>query len=461
MYVIVDIETTGAYAAANGITEISIQVFDGVKVVERFDSLINPIHHIPSYIQSMTGITNEMVADAPMFDEVAERIFNILDGKVFVAHNVNFDYSFLKSQLFFAGYELNSKKLCTIRLARKIIPGYPSYSLGNICDQLKIEHKNKHRAGGDTDATVLLFQYLLSKDAYGFIDASLKKMSKEQMLPPNVPKEDFDKLPTQPGVYYFHDVKGKVIYVGKAKNIKSRVNSHFSNNSVGQKKQNFLRYIHHISYEICATEMMAAIQESIEIKKLWPKYNASQKKHEDNYGLVDFMDQNGYLRLVIEKMNKSSRPFYTFHHIDNGKSFLRKLVADFKLCEKMCFVDNPLLNKVPHELICEGSCTKKELPEQYNRKVENALLTVKQQPSFAIIDKGIVEDEKSVILVENGRFYGMGYLPMDYKMRDLDMIKSSIRPMPENSYISHLLFDFAKKFPKKILHFSNTLIPHF
>ena len=214
MYVIVDIETTGAYAAANGITEISIQVFDGVKVVERFDSLINPIHHIPSYIQSMTGITNEMVADAPMFDEVAERIFNILDGKVFVAHNVNFDYSFLKSQLFFAGYELNSKKLCTIRLARKIIPGYPSYSLGNICDQLKIEHKNKHRAGGDTDATVLLFQYLLSKDAYGFIDASLKKMSKEQMLPPNVPKEDFDKLPTQPGVYYFHDVKGKVIREG-------------------------------------------------------------------------------------------------------------------------------------------------------------------------------------------------------------------------------------------------------
>ena len=177
--------------------------------------------------------------------------------------------------------------------------------------------------------------------------------------------------------------------------------------------------------------------------------------------MIDFIDQNGYVRLVIEKITKSVLPYYTFHHIDNGKAFLRKLVQEFKLCEKMCFVDHPLLNKKPHETICEGSCTKKESPQEYNRKVETAILTVKQQPSFLIVDKGLSEDEKSVILVINGRFYGMGYLPFEYKMRDLEMIKEAIKPMPENSYITHLLFDFAKRYPKRILHFSNTLIPHF
>ena len=115
MYAIVDIETTGGYAAAHGITEISIHIFDGNKVVEKFETLINPCQPIPRYIQAMTGITDEMVASAPLFEKVADRIYECLHDKVFVAHNVNFDYSFIKSHLHDAGYELNTKKLCTVR----------------------------------------------------------------------------------------------------------------------------------------------------------------------------------------------------------------------------------------------------------------------------------------------------------------------------------------------------------
>lgn len=129
-YAIVDIETTGGYAAANGITEICIQVFDGEKVIEQFETLINPNQVIPKYIQAFTGITNEMVQDAPCFEDIAEKIYTILQGNVFVAHSVNFDYSFIKNHLEFYGYKLNSKKLCTVRLARQIFPGLPSYSLG-------------------------------------------------------------------------------------------------------------------------------------------------------------------------------------------------------------------------------------------------------------------------------------------------------------------------------------------
>ena len=136
MYAIVDIETTGSYASANGITEVAIYVFDGGKVVRKFESLINPQQPIPRYIQSFTGITDEMVANAPQFEEVAGDIFNILKEKVFIAHNVNFDYSFLKSHLLRAGFDLKSKRLCTVRLSRKIFPGLPSYSLGNLCRSL-------------------------------------------------------------------------------------------------------------------------------------------------------------------------------------------------------------------------------------------------------------------------------------------------------------------------------------
>src|SRR6478736_9621087 len=191
MYAIVDIETTGSYASANGITEIAIHVFDGNKVVKKFESLINPLQPIPRYIQSFTGITDEMVSNAPQFVEVAEEIFNILNENIFIAHNVNFDYSFLKSHLLKAGHDLKVKKLCTVRLSRKIFPGFPSYSLGNLCRFLNVEIENRHRAGGDAEATFEVFTKLVANDSEGFIITSLKANSKETTLPPYLDKDQF------------------------------------------------------------------------------------------------------------------------------------------------------------------------------------------------------------------------------------------------------------------------------
>ena len=210
MYAIVDIETTGGYAAANGITEISIHVFDGTAVIEKFETLINPGQPIPYYITTMTGISDKMVASAPVFETVAEKIYTILLDKVFIAHNVNFDYSFVNSHLKEAGFDLNVKKLCTVRLSRKIFPGFPSYSLGKLCQSLGIKITDRHRAGGDTAATVQLFQLLLQNDKEQQIQKSLQRNSKEAILPPNVPKEHFNQLPYTPGVYFFHNEKGKV-----------------------------------------------------------------------------------------------------------------------------------------------------------------------------------------------------------------------------------------------------------
>lgn len=451
MYAIVDIETTGGYASANGIIEICIKIFDGESIVEEFETLVNPDQNIPKYIQAFTGINNEMVQTAPRFEEIAEKVFTLLQGNIFVAHNVNFDYSFIKSHLEFYGYSFNEKKLCTVRLSRQIFPGLPSYSLGNLCTSLEINLNNRHRAGGDAAATVVLFKKLLDNDAKQQIQTSLHRNSKEQVLPPNVPKAHFDALPKNPGVYYFHDQKGKIIYVGKAKNIRSRVNSHFSNNSDRRQKQNFIRNTFSISFQSTATELMAAILESTEIKRLWPAFNTSQKRQEEVFGIFVYEDQNGYMRLAIEKKRKYSNPIYTFHYKIDGHGVLRKLMKEFSLCPKLCFMqtDNEKCIGIIEEH-CYGACEKTESAKTYNERVLQAIASLTQKPSYVVLDKGLSENEISCIMVDQGSFFGMGYLPKNLQDISRQTIHDYIKPYKENSYIRTLLLSHASNFPSQI-----------
>ena len=458
MYAIVDIETTGSYAAANGITEISIHVHDGTAVTQKFETLINPGQPIPYFIQTMTGITDKMVADAPAFKDVAEKIYTILHDKIFIAHNVNFDYSFIKSHLKECGYEWNSQKLCTVRLSRKILPGYPSYSLGKLCQSLGIKINDRHRAGGDAAATVKIFQLLLQNDKEQHIQTSLRRNSKESILPPNVPKEHFNQLPYTPGVYYFHNVKGKVVYVGKANNIRYRVNSHFSNNSESRQKQNFMQHVHGISFQSCGTEMMACILESTEIKKRWPEFNSSQKRWEDTYGIFLYEDQNGYLRLAIDKNRKRLNPVYTFHYLVDGHAIIRKLIKDFNLCPKLCFMqkNNSQCEGIT-EGYCNAACEQKETTDKYNQRVKKACASLRSQPSFAIIDKGINGDDQSCILMWEGAFYGMGYIPADAQILNPETLKDYLTIYKENSFIRNLVNGYAARFPEKVVVFENVI----
>lgn len=452
MYAIVDIETTGGYAAANGITEISIYLFDGSSVTEKFETLINPGQPIPPYISAMTGITDKMVAGAPGFDQVAEKIYGLLSDKVFIAHNVNFDYSFVKSHLREAGFDLNTKKLCTVRLSRKIMPGLPSYSLGKLCDSLGIINNARHRASGDAEATTKVFGLLLEKDKDQHISKSLLRNSKEAILPPNVPKTDFDQLPFTPGVYYFHNEKGKVVYVGKANNIRYRVNSHFSNNSESRQKQNFMKHVYNISFKDCGTELMACILESAEIKKRWPIFNSSQKRWEDVYGIFVFEDQKGYLRLAIDKNRKGLHPVTSFHYLVDGHALLRRLMVQFHLCPRLCFMQkNEERCDGLEKNYCYGACEQTELPIQYNKRVNEACEFLKTQPSYAIVDKGINANDQSCILVTEGKFYGMGYIPADTAITNIDGLKDQLTMYRENSFIRNLITGYAARFPSKVI----------
>ncbi|MET3020795.1 3'-5' exonuclease [Flavobacterium hydatis] len=208
-YAIVDIETTGGNASGSRITEIAIIIHNGKKVMDRFETLVNPQKEIPLPIFALTGINNEMVRDAPIFDDIAEQVLQMLEGRIFVAHNVNFDYSFVRHELERSGLKWTARKLCTVRAARKIRPGFSSYSLGNLCVSLDIPVENRHRAGGDADATVILFTRLLQWDHEGEIAKMIKNTAQDQRLPPNLPPSDFEQLPEKPGVYYFYDQQKK------------------------------------------------------------------------------------------------------------------------------------------------------------------------------------------------------------------------------------------------------------
>ncbi|MFZ1263527.1 MAG: GIY-YIG nuclease family protein, partial [Chitinophagaceae bacterium] len=283
--------------------------------------------------------------------------------------------------------------------------------------------------------------------------------SKESILPPNVPKTDFEQLPYTPGVYYFHNEKGKVVYVGKANNIRYRVNSHFSNNSASRQKQNFMQHIHAISFQSCGTELMACILESTEIKKMWPIYNSSQKRWEDIYGLFVYEDQNGYQRLAIDKNRKRLTPLHTFHYIVDGHAIIRKLIKEFGLCPKLCFMQkDPGKCEGMQEGYCGGACEKMEPPEVYNERVRKAGISLRKKPSFAIIDKGINSEDRSCILVWEGSFYGMGYLPADASITDPGMIKDYITVYKENSFIRNLVLGYAARFPSKLVLFESETV---
>jgi DNA polymerase-3 subunit epsilon len=457
LFAIVDIETTGGYAAANGITEIAICISDGQKILNQFHTLLNPVYTIPKYVVALTGITNEMVEYERPFSSVADELFELLNDKIFVAHNVNFDYSFVKYHLAQSGYDLNCKKLCTVRLGRQILEGAPGYGLGKICKHLGILIENRHRALGDALATVKLFHHLLECDTSGYVQAMLKVKSKEQFLPPNVSADVIKKLPAQPGIYYFHDKKGKVIYVGKAKNLAKRVNSHFSNNKPNKQKQEFLKKIHNISYQPTATELMAFILESIEIKKLWPEQNRSLKRFEQAYGLYTFEDRKGYIRLCIEKKKKNIKPLYTFNMITEGHILLRKLMQQFRLCPRLCFLQ---AENIPCILIstgeCKGACEQRETSNDYNERVNACIHHLDNElPSFALIDYGLQREEQSCILMEKGRFYGMGYLPADSNVNSIDEFKYRLTQYAENDYIRGLVYQHAARYPGKKIILNN------
>ncbi len=440
MYAIVDIETTGGFAGRHRITEIAIFIHNGEEIIESFETLINPMQHIPNYITGLTGISNAMVTTAPTFSEVAPKVYELIRDRVFVAHNVHFDYSFLKNALEEEGLELGGKKLCTVRLSRGIFPGFRSYGLGNLCEQLGITIENRHRAGGDAKATAILFDQLLKKNPE-FVSISLHRSSGETVLPPHLPKEEFYNLPELPGVYYFIDGKNEVIYVGKAINIRKRISGHFSGRSKDPRNQYIRNEVHHLQYELTGNELLALVLESQEIKRLWPKYNRSQKYNSNQWGIYRYEDRSGYHHLNVGKLVNGMGPLAIFNTHADAWHFLLERVREHELCPKLSGIQKAIHQCYDHdEGLCRGACVGKEATHEYNARVDTLVESLSvDEHSYAIMGAGRYEDENSIILVEKGNYIGFGFYDHRLSVSSLDEARSIVESYPSTVEIDRYL----------------------
>lgn len=452
MYAIVDIETTGGKFNEEGITEIAIYRHDGHQIVDQFSSLVNPERPIQAFVASLTGINNNMLRQAPKFYEVAKRIVEITDNAVLVAHNAQFDYRILRTEFTRLGYEFERRTICTVELSKKLLPGHASYSLGKLTRALGIPISDRHRAQGDAQATVKLFQLLLDRDhEKNIVEASIRLDPKKQ-LEPNL-LELIERAPSETGIYYLRNKEDKLIYIGKSKNIKKRLTQHFTGQDRKSKKLQLETV--DVQVERTGNELVALLKESEEIKLHKPLYNRSLRRSIFRYQLSHFTDHQGYINLKIDPSDRRKNSITTFGTFAQAKSVLFKITEQYELCQKLnglyqskeaCFSYG--LNQ------CNGACIQKEAPETYNQRVQEFInKNIYQSSDLIIVDKGRYLEERSCILIENGAFKGIGYFDLNFQIQNPEVLKSIIRPMQDNRDAQHIIQSYLRR--NKVLKIIN------
>jgi len=446
MFSIIDIETTGGNARMDRITEIAIYIHDGEKVVDSYATLINPERSIPYFITSITGIDDDMVRDAPRFFEIARKIVELTENTIFIAHNVSFDYGFIREEFRRLGFDFKRKKLCTVQLSRKLFPGMKSYSLGKICQTLSIEINGRHRAAGDALATVKLFDKLISKDNNNLIHANFDNAVKSYSIPIHIHNELIDPLPEDPGVYYFLDDEDNLLYIGKSKNIRSRIVNHF-NNTRTKKAIEMRERIKRIDFECTGSELIALLKESDEIKTHLPFYNRAQRRKLFNYGIYTSLELDGYIHLSARKIGRNSAPFVSFSSLAEAKNTLRRMCDDFELCLKLSGLYKTETDCFYHQIgQCRGACIGDEKPETYNLRVEEALNKYKfEHQNFIVIDYGRKADENSIILVKNGKYCGFGYMNSNQQLNGPEDAFLYIQEKEDNRETGQIIRNYLKK----------------
>ncbi|MEZ4792082.1 MAG: exonuclease domain-containing protein [Gelidibacter sp.] len=444
MYAILDIETTGGKYNEEGITEIAIYKFDGHKIVDQFISLVNPEREIQPFVVNLTGINSNMLRTAPKFYEVAKRIVEMTEDCIVVAHNSEFDYRILRTEFNRLGFDYKRKTLCTVDLAKQLIPDQESYSLGKLTRSLGIPVSDRHRASGDAMATVKLFKMLLAKDVKKIIIQDAVKAEPKFQMDPNL-KTIIEELPSIIGVYYIHNAQGDVIYIGKSKNIKNRINQHFT--SASNKSKKIQSQVAAVTYEATGSELVALLKESEEIKRIKPIHNRALRRHIFTHALYSFVDNNGYINLKIDKADGRKKPITTFANRQSAKSFLFNAVDEFQLCQKLSGLYNTKNSCFKYDIReCLGACIQKESPEDYNKRV--LLLIQKnsyESKDIAIIDRGREVDERSVLLIENGAFKGLGFFNLNYQINTIEVLETLITPMENNRDAQHIIQNYLRR----------------
>jgi DNA polymerase-3 subunit epsilon len=446
-FAIVDIETTGGMVKRDKITEIAIVIHDGNRIIDQWDTLINPERSIPDFITNITGITNEMVSDAPKFYEVAKKIVEMTEGAIFVAHNVRFDYGFIRAEFSKLGFTYTRKQLCTVRMSRKTFPGLKSYSLGNLIKHFNIHVNARHRALDDTLATAELFDHILEADQQGNqVNDLVNRGIRESKLPANISLNDLHDLPESPGVYYFLNQHGQIVYIGKSINIQKRVMQHFA--KITDKAAKLQQKVHEINYTLTGSELIALLLENKEIKKHQPEINRALRHKSFPFAIYAAYDLHGYIYFGTQKKNKigdkNAIVLHEYPDLRAAKNALKRMISSFELCSNRSDQSMGPGSCFSYKVgKCRGACLNEESPDAYNERAQLAIEILKKsiEENLVIIDTGREPEEKSLVAIVDGKLYGWGYASgTDLQLTNLDHALQHIQPCqttPEDLKILH------------------------
>ena len=444
MYAILDIETTGGQFNEEGITEIAIYKFDGHEVIDQFISLVNPEKPIQPFVVKLTGINNAMLRSAPKFYEVAKRIIEMTEGCIVVAHNASFDYRILQTEFRRLGFRFHKQTLCTVELSKKLLPGHESYSLGKLVRALGIPMADRHRASGDAMATVKLFKMLLAQDIEKEIVKSMVKTEIKSGMSPKL-LDIVENLPSKTGIYYIHNEKGDLIYIGKSKNIKKRVNQHFTGTS--RKCKKIQLEVFAITFEETGSELIALLKESEEIKINKPIYNRAQRKTIFQWALYAQKDENGYLALKLQKADGRKKEITSFTSIQEGKNALFKFTDQFNLCQKINGLYDTKNACFKYKIKeCDGACVGVISPEEYNERVQEFIETnLFENENMVIIDRGRSLQERSAVLIEGGIYKGYCFYDLNYQITNTEVLNNIIIHMQNNRDTRNIIQAYLRK----------------
>ena len=423
MYAVIDIETTGGNHRWGKITEIAIFIHDGEQVTAEFSTLINPEISISPFITQLTGISNEMVQEAPTFEEVAPAIAQITEGQIFVAHNSQFDYHFIRAEFQRLGKEFERPTLCTVRTSRRLIPDQPSYSLGKLCDQLGIELENRHRAGGDAAATVKLLELLFSLDKENQLQSHICWQQPSSEYNKYLQNTKIEDLPQSPGLVYFRGKDDALLYIDSARNMRKRVIAHLKNKG-GRSTFNIREKIKEVDFEETGTYLIAQLRAQEEVAKNKPLLNPPSRPFSPpkRWFIVPELQLDGYVHLKLERMVDSGRAI-SFRSKKEALEGLEELIAGHQLCAAFTPAGGAIRScQNGHKVSCNGACEAQESPQGYNSRIDVALQSLEEKESQLIVEKGRNPLEKALIKIERSQFVSWGYLSLEEYTQNVDRL---------------------------------------
>ncbi len=436
-----DLETTGSNPLIDRITEIAILRVKNGEILESWETLVNPETSIPSHIQDLTGITNEMVSGKPTIIQIIPDILRLLQASAIVAHNAKFDVSFMKMLFAENNLPFDYTALCTLKLSRALYPAQKRHNLGELIKRHKITVNARHRALADAEALYQLMNVWINENGEKKVERFLQQQNKKTNLPKQLNQDQVADLPNSAGVYIFYGKDNIPLYVGKSIDIKSRVLSHFSDAKRNEKELRISEEIRSIEFIETAGELSALIKEAYLVKKLSPIFNRRLRKHKSLFSWYWDIDMNTSPKLVdLAKKNELSinegSQFGLFRSKKAAENALHKISINKRLCFKVMGLEKGNGACFAYQLgKCNGICVNKENTLKHKLRIAEGLLPLKIQAwpfkgKIGIYEFNHHSNIKQTLIVDKWRLIGISenediseYEKFDEYYLDLDIYK--------------------------------------